>query len=86
MFVTPDVDCTARNISERHKITYKWRLEKGIKGKNKTRILLSEFSLKIYWYSVFYILHIYNSELFLATVQKNMVPNSKYNTFIVSNV
>jgi hypothetical protein len=39
MFVTPDVDCTARNISERHKIKYKRRLEKEIEEKNTTRIL-----------------------------------------------
>jgi hypothetical protein len=35
LFVTPDVDFTARNISERHKITYIRGLEKRSKGRNR---------------------------------------------------
>ena len=59
MFVTPDVDCTAIYISERHKITYKRRLEKGIKGKKYNyNIIIRIFLKNILVYCVLYFTYI----------------------------
>ena len=49
LFLTPDVDCNARNISERHKITYVRSVEKGKltkKQKNYNQNMIIRIFLK----------------------------------------
>ena len=86
-FVTPDIEGSARNMSEWNKIKWRWKKEKELKGRKKNyvrhifnRIFHGNIGIFFCTLDKFIIVR------FRETVQMKQVSNRKCNTILASNI